>query len=156
MDISRVASDLRRSLCKTADQGGVGRASKRQHGCWAPTPAHSRRCDQSSTMRIKSLRRAAREPGETQMRNSVGRALLAGAFLAVLSGSVWGASTASCENKLQEVKAAQKRSKINEAQSREVTSLVLQGLERCAAADDIRADLFFSEALRVIAEWAER
>ena len=90
------------------------------------------------------------------MRNSVGRALLAGAFLAALSGSVWGESTAACEKKLQEVKAAQKTSKINQAQSRQVTSLVLQGLERCAAADEIRADLFFSEALKVIAEWGER
>jgi hypothetical protein len=90
------------------------------------------------------------------MGNSVGGALLAGAFLAALSGSVWGASTAPCEKRLQEVKAAQMTSKINRAQSRQVTSLVLQGLERCAAADEIRADLFFSEALRIIAKWGDR
>ena len=60
------------------------------------------------------------------------------------------AGSAACERMFQEVRTVQNTSAIDRDKRALVTNLIKMGLERCAADDQVHADLFFSQALQIM------
>ena len=64
--------------------------------------------------------------------------------------SIAAGATIPCEQMLNDLKAAIKTAKLTDADKAKVADLETKGTERCKADDDVRADAFFAQALRVL------
>ncbi|MBZ9703211.1 MULTISPECIES: hypothetical protein [unclassified Mesorhizobium] len=60
------------------------------------------------------------------------------------------AATAPCEDTLKALRAAEATVKLGASDKAKVSELESQGIERCNADDDKRADDFFAQAMKVI------
>lgn len=60
------------------------------------------------------------------------------------------AANVPCEEMLKTLRAAEATAKMNDADKAKVTDLETQGIERCNADDDKRADDFFAQAMKVV------
>jgi len=60
------------------------------------------------------------------------------------------AATTPCETALKELRAAEAKASLNDADKAKIADLETKGVERCNADDDKRADEFFAQAMKVI------
>ena len=71
-------------------------------------------------------------------------------LLSVLSGAAHPANKIPCERMVETVKAAQHSAPMSETEREKVNDLLMKGLERCTAEDDVHADQYFSQALKIM------
>lgn len=62
------------------------------------------------------------------------------------------AKTVPCEDTLKQLRDAEKAAKLGDADKTKVAELERKGLERCNADDDVRANGFFDEAMKIVAK----
>jgi ribosomal protein S20 len=60
------------------------------------------------------------------------------------------AAPAPCESALKDLRAAEAKATLNDADKNKVSELETKGIERCNADDDKRADDFFAQAMKII------
>ena len=55
-----------------------------------------------------------------------------------------------CETALKDLRAAEAKATLNDADKNKVSELETKGIERCKADDDKRADDFFAQAMKIL------
>ena len=60
------------------------------------------------------------------------------------------AAPAPCETALKDLRAAEAKATLNDADKNKVSELETKGIERCNADDDKRADDFFAQAMKLL------
>ncbi|MDX8531954.1 hypothetical protein RFM41_07625 [Mesorhizobium sp. VK25A] len=75
-------------------------------------------------------------------------AFAATAIAASLASAV--AAPTPCETALKDLRAAEAKATLNDADKNKVSELETKGIERCNADDDKRADDFFAQAMKVL------
>lgn len=60
------------------------------------------------------------------------------------------AAQVPCETALKDLRAAEAKAKLSEADKNKVSELETKGVERCNADDDKRADDFFAQAMKIV------
>ncbi|TPN83630.1 hypothetical protein FJ987_19220 [Mesorhizobium sp. CU2] len=60
------------------------------------------------------------------------------------------AAPTPCETALKDLRAAEAKATLNDADKNKVSELETKGIERCNADDDKRADDFFAQAMKII------
>lgn len=76
--------------------------------------------------------------------------ILSTALVSLLGLSSAFAATAPCEDMLAELRAAEASAKIDPAVKVRYEELKAKGVERCNADDDLRADAFFADAMKLL------
>ena len=85
------------------------------------------------------------------MKNLVLSATVALFAVGFLAPSVY-AKTVPCEDSLKQLRDAEKTAKLGDADKAKVADLEQKGVARCTADDDVRADQFFEEAMKVVSK----
>jgi hypothetical protein len=75
---------------------------------------------------------------------------LAFAFAAAAIATPAFAAPTPCETALKELRAAEAKATLNDADKNKVSELETKGIERCNADDDKRADDFFAQAMKIL------
>jgi len=60
------------------------------------------------------------------------------------------AAQTPCETALKDLRAAEAKAKLADADKNKVSELETKGIERCNADDDKRADDFFAQAMKIV------
>lgn len=63
---------------------------------------------------------------------------------------VRAAAPVPCENMLKDMRAAKQTAKLSAADMAKVDDLEKKGVERCNADDDVRADKFLADAMKIM------
>jgi uncharacterized membrane protein len=78
------------------------------------------------------------------------RFALAFAFAATAITTSALAAPVPCETALKDLRAAEAKATLNDADKNKVSELETKGIERCNADDDKRADDFFAQAMKIL------